>query len=117
MFTILKIISGLLVLVMFGMGIRNGWSTFTEKPEALALFDSLGISKNLRLICSIVTLGSAFMLLHPKTFVWGVYLQLSVVMLLTVMHIHLHHMKGFLIELPIIGLFFLILYLGHPFSK
>lgn len=114
---VLKIINTILILGAVYMGIKQGWAMFSGKPEMLELFGKWHFSKTAVMMVGAITLLSALLLLHPKTFVWGNFLMEAGILLIICFHLQDKDLKGTAIELPFLLLNFVILYLQHPFSK
>ena len=114
---ILRIINSVLILVAVFMGLKQGWAMFSAKTEMLTMFGNWQFSKTAVMINGIVTMVSALLILHPKTFLWGNFLMAADILLIICFHLLDKDMKGAFIELPFLVLNMIILYLQHPLKQ
>jgi hypothetical protein len=114
---ILKIINSILILVAVFMGLKQGYAMFSGKPEMLEMFNKWNFSKTGVMINGMVTIVSALLILHPKTFLWGNFLMAASILLIICFHLLDKDLKGVAIELPFFLINLIIIYLQHPFSK
>lgn len=114
---VIKIINSLLILFAVFMGVKQGYAMLTGKPEMLELFGKWNFNKTALSITGIVTLASALLILHPKTFVWGNFLMAAGILLIICFQLFSKNLKGAAIELPFFLLNLLIIYLQHPLAK
>ncbi|MBV6479197.1 MAG: hypothetical protein HGGPFJEG_01958 [Ignavibacteria bacterium] len=117
MTTAIKIFNSVLILVAVFMGLKQGWAMFTGKPEMLEMFSKWDFNKTGLLILGLITMISALLILHPKTFLWGNFLMAAGILLIICLHLLNKDLKGMAIELPFLLLNLLIIYLQHPLSK
>ncbi|MCI1752983.1 MAG: DoxX family protein [Flavobacteriales bacterium] len=113
----IKIISAILLLVAVFMGLKQGWAMFSGKPEMLDMFSKWNVNKTGLAINGAITMLSALLLLHPKTFVWGNFLMAAGILLIMCFHLMDRDLKGFAIELPFLLINFVLIYLHHPLSE
>jgi hypothetical protein len=113
----LRILSGALILFMAWMSLRAGWGMMTNDETMVRFFEPWGTAAILRQLLGVIGFAGCLMMFHPKTFVWGSWLNMGVVMFLLVQFIHMRDMMAFVKEVWVIGLGFVILWLGHPFAK
>ncbi len=113
---VFKIVNALLIVIAVYMGLKAGWAILTDKPEMVQLFESWGVGRIGRILFAAVGSIGAFLLLHPKTYVWGNYLILMVILFLIVQYVNAHDWKGVLVEAPFFFLQLVILYLEHPLA-
>jgi hypothetical protein len=113
----LKIINTILIVVAVFMGLKQGYAMFIGKPEMLEMFSKWGFSKTGVMINGAITMISALLILHPKTFVWGNFIMAAGVLMIICLHLFDKDLKGMAIELPFLLLNLIIIYLQHPFSK
>ena len=111
---IVKIINSLLILVAVYMGIKQGWAMLTGKNEMLDMFGKWNIGKQGIRTLGLFTLLSAFLILFPRTFIWGNFLMAAGILLIICLHLMDKDLKGVLIELPFLVLSLLIIYLQYP---
>lgn len=114
---ILRIINSMLILFAVFMGIKQGLAMVSGKPEMLELFGKWHFSKNAVAINGIVTIISALLILHPRTFVWGNFLMAASILMIICFHLQDRDLKGALIELPFLALNLVIIALRHPMTK
>jgi hypothetical protein len=114
---IIKIFNSILILFAVFMGIKQGWSMFTAKPEMLEMFGKWNFSKNAVIINGAITLIAALLILFPKTFVWGNFLMAAGILMIICLQLLQKDLKGAAIELPFLLLNLVIIYLQHPFAK
>ncbi|TGL60600.1 DoxX family protein [Leptospira sarikeiensis] len=110
----LKILNAILILFAVFMGVKAGWSILSESPEMVQTFEAWGVGRYGRILFAVVGIIGAILLLHPKTYVFGNFLVLAVILFLIVNYVHLHDWKGVGIEFPFFLLQFVILYIEHP---
>ena len=99
------------------MGLKQGYAMFSAKPEMLEMFNKWGFSKTAVMINGAITMVSALLILHPKTFVWGNFIMAAGVLMIMCLHLLDKDLKDALIELPFLLLNLIIIYLQHPLSK
>jgi hypothetical protein len=112
-----KVINGILILVAVFMGLKQGWAMAAGKTEMLTLFSKWHFSKTGVMINGVVTIISALLILHPKTFLWGNFLMAAGILLIICFHLLEKDLKGVAVELPFFLLNLIIIYLQHPLSK
>lgn len=115
--TILKILNAILILGAVFMGLKQGWAMFSGKPEMLEMFSKWHFNKTEVMINGAITIISALLILHPKTFLWGNFLMSAGILLIICLHLLDKDLKGVAIELPFFLLNLIIIYLQHPLSK
>ncbi len=114
---ILRVINGALMLIAVFMGLKQGWAMFSGKEEMLTLFSKWHFTKTGVMITGIVTMVSALLILHPKTFLWGNFLMAAGILLIICFHLLDKDLKGVVIELPFLLLNLIIIYLQYPLKK
>jgi hypothetical protein len=107
----------MLILFAVFMGIKQGYAMLIAKPEMLEMFSKKDFSKTEVMINGTVTLLSALLILHPKTFVWGNFLMAAGILLIICFQLFNKDLKGAIIELPFLMLNLVITFLQHPFEK
>lgn len=114
---ILKIIhSGLFLFVVF-MGIKQGYGMISSSPEIVKMLEGLSFSKTEILLFGIVTLISAILILHPKTFFMGNLIMGATIVFLIFLQIQNQNINGALIELPFLLMNIILVCWKYPFSK
>jgi DoxX-like family len=114
---ILRIINGILILTAVFMGLKQGWAMFSGKEEMLTMFSKWHFNKTGVMINGVVTMVSALLILHPKTFLWGNFVMAAGILLIICFHLLDKDLKGVAIELPFLLLNLVIIYLQHPLSE
>lgn len=113
----LRLLSGALLLFMAWMSLRAGWGMMTDSPAMVAFFEPFGTAPMLRRLLGLPGFAGCVMMFFPRTFVWGSWLNLGVVLFLLVQFAHMHDWKGLLGESWVVVLGFVILWLGHPLAR
>ncbi len=113
---VLRALSGVLMLLMAWMSLRAGWGMVTGSEAMVKFFEPFGTSAPLRQLLGVIGFAGCVMMFFPKTFVWGSWMNLGVIMFLLVQFAHLHDWKGLLGESWVVVLAFVILALGHPLA-
>lgn len=114
---ILKILNSILILTAVFMGLKQGYAMFSGKPEMLELFSRWGWNKTAVMINGIITIVSALLILHPKTFLWGNFIMAAGILLILCFELLHKDLKGAAIELPFLLLNLVIIYLQHPLKR
>jgi hypothetical protein len=114
----IRIISGLLILVTVYFGISHGLRAFS-KPSAqyLEMMASLGIIDTISKMFGICSILSAVLILFPKTFFIGNVLRTVFLLLLMSLALKAGKYKFALIEIPFLLMPLVLIYLGHPFKN
>lgn len=114
---LIKIVSGVLMLVAVFMGLKQGYAMVAAKPEMVSMFGKWNFTKTGLLVNGLITIISALLILHPKTFLWGNFLMAAGILLIICFHLQDKDLKAVLIELPFLLINLALLYLHHPFKK
>ncbi len=114
---LVKILSTILLLAAVYMGLKQGYALFSGKPEMVELFGKWNFSKTAVMINGLITIISALLLLHPKTFVIGNFIMAAGILLITCYHLSDKNLKGAAIEIPFLLVNLLLIYLEHPLKK
>lgn len=114
---ILRLINAILIAVAVFMGLKQGWAMVTGRPEMVEMFNKWNFSKTGLMINGAITIVSALLILHPKTFLWGNFLMACGILLIICLHLIDKDLKGMAIELPFLLLNLIIIYLQHPFAR
>ncbi|MBX2979457.1 MAG: hypothetical protein KF905_09195 [Flavobacteriales bacterium] len=117
MHTALRFLNAALILFMAWMSLRAGWGMMTNSPAMVKFFEPFGTAPLLRQLLGVMGFVGCLMMFLPKTFVWGSWLNLGVIMFLLVQFVYLHDWKGLLAESWVVALAFVILALGHPLAE
>jgi uncharacterized membrane protein len=114
---ILRLVNSILILVAVFMGLKQGYAMFSGKPEMVEMFSKWNFNKTGLMINGAITIISALLILHPKTFLWGNFVMATGILLIICLHLLDKDLKGVAIELPFLLLNMVIIYLQHPLSK
>lgn len=113
----IRTLNAILIAVAVFMGLKQGYAMLTGKPEMLEMFGKWGFSKTAVMINGAITIISALLILHPKTFVWGNFIMAAGVLMIMCLHLLDRDLKGVAIELPFLLLNLVIIYLQYPLYK
>lgn len=113
----LRALNGLLMLFMAWMSLRAGWGMMTNSEAMVKFFEPFGTTPVLRQVLGAVCFFGCLLMFHPRTFVWGSWLNMSVVLFLLVLFIHQRDAMAFVKEVWVLALGFVILWLGHPLAE
>ena len=113
----MKIISGALILITVFLNVRHGWAGLIMKPETVSMMDQMGISKQLSVVVSVLTLAGACLVLFPQTFFIGNLLNAVIILLIMCLALQAGNVKAALIEIPFILMPLVMIWLGHPFRQ
>ena len=108
--------SGLLLFVVF-MGIKQGYEMISGSLEIVKMLEDLSFNKTEILLFGIVTLISAILILHPKSFFMGNLIMGATIVLLIFLQIQNQNIKGAVIEIPFLLMNIVLVYWKYPFSK
>jgi hypothetical protein len=111
-----RIISAILVLLAFVMGLRHGVDLIRSTPAKVQETLHLSLSQSTILAVGVLTCVGAILILFPQTFFAANFISAAVVLYLAAVQSKAHHPRGALVELPFVLLPLLILYLGYPFK-
>ncbi|WP_343657834.1 hypothetical protein [Chryseobacterium sp.] len=113
-----KIISGAILLVTVYFGVSHGSRVF-QKPtqQYLEMMNSLGITNTLRVAIGVLSIGSALLILFPKTFFAGNVVRAMLLILIMALALKAGNYKFALIEIPFVMMPLLLIYLGHPLKN
>ena len=115
---VLKIISGIFILLSVYIGLSHGSRVF-QKPtvEYQEMMSSLGITNGIRLIFGISSILAALLILAPQTFFLGNVLRAVLLVFMMALALKAGNFKFALIEIPFLLIPFLLIYLDHPFKN
>ncbi|MGN6495658.1 MAG: DoxX family protein [Agriterribacter sp.] len=114
---LIKILSGLFMLVTVAMALKQGYAMVAAKPEMVSMFDKWNFTKTGLLVNGLISIISALLILYPKTFLWGNFLIAAGILLIICFHLQDRDIKGVLIELPFLLINLVLLYLHHPLKE
>lgn len=115
--TALRIVNAAFMLLMAWMSLRAGWGMMTNSEAMVKFFEPFGTAPALRQLLGLAVFAGCLLMFHPKTFVWGSWLNMSVVLFLLVQFIFMRDMMAFVKEVWVLALGFVILWLGHPLAE
>lgn len=111
----LKIISVILLLTTVYFGVSHGSRVFQKPSEQyLEMMNSLGITSAMRIAFGVLSIGSALLILFPKTFFVGNAVRALLLVLMMALALKAGNYKFALIEIPFIMMPLILIYLGHP---
>ncbi|RFS15101.1 hypothetical protein [Emticicia sp. C21] len=115
--TLLKIISGILILITAFLSFKHGWDGLSMKSETNEMVAALGISKPVILTISILSLAVGALVLFPQTFFIGNVLNAMLIVLIMALSLKTGNLKTALIEIPFLLMPLVMIYLGYPLKK
>ncbi|MDR7131830.1 hypothetical protein J2X69_004195 [Algoriphagus sp. 4150] len=113
-----RIISGLLILVSFYIGVSHGSRVF-QKPSAeyIEMMTALGITDTIRTMLGVCSILAAVLILFPTTFFIGNVLRAELLIVMMSLALKAGNYKFALIEIPFLLMPLALIYLGHPFKN
>ncbi|TCD11032.1 hypothetical protein EZ449_05900 [Pedobacter frigidisoli] len=113
-----RIISGILLLATVYFGVSHGSRVF-QKPtqQYLEMMNALGISNPMRIAFSILSIGSALLILIPNTFFIGNAARAVLLVLMMALALKAGNYKFALIEIPFVMMPLILIYFGHPLKN
>lgn len=111
-----KILSLILVLAAFVMGLRHGVGLLRSTPEQVQATLHLSLGRTTIATLGVLTVAGAVLVLFPQTFFVANVLSGAVIFYLAAAQSNARNLQGALIELPFLLLPLLLLYLGYPFK-
>ncbi|WP_461448753.1 hypothetical protein [Mucilaginibacter sp.] len=117
---IIKIISGILILISAFMGTRVGLKGLNIKHGDTGPFvqlkDKLKFSERTLTILAVLTILAGILLLLPQTFLFANILNICLFLFLIVRWLMIGDMKSALSEVPFLLIPVLLIFLKHPFA-
>lgn len=115
---ILKVASGLLILLTTVMSIRHGWGGLTgnARPEDVRLMAGIGIGQRVRVGLDLLSVVVGVLVLFPRTFFVGNLLGALLFVVLIAFALNSGNIRAALGEVPFLLIPLLLLWLGHPFT-
>ena len=116
---LLKLLSGLLLLVAFFLSVRHGWAGITQtlKPAEAQLLAGLGFTRPTLVAFSSYTLAGAALLPFPQTFFWGNLLGAGGFLLLAALALRTGNPRLAATELAFMLLPLALIWLRHPLAR
>jgi hypothetical protein len=116
---LVKIISGILLLVTVYLNFKHGWAGLTNqmKPEEAKMMADLGLNKTMVTIISVLSLAVCVLSLLPQTFFIGNILNAFLIVLIMAFALHSGNYKTALMEIPFFAMPLLLIFLGYPLKK
>ncbi len=116
---LLKIISGVLVLVTVYLNFKHGWAGITNnlKPEEAKMMADLGLNKTILMVVSVLALATCILTLVPQTFFVGNIVNAFGIVLVMSFALRAGNYKMALMEIPFLLLPLVLIYLGYPLKK
>ena len=115
--SIMKIMSGVLILITAFLSFKHGWDGLTMKPEAVNMLTELGIGELGGKVMSVFTIAVGLLILFPQTFFAGNLLNAALILLIMALSLKTGNLKTALIEIPFLLMPLVMIWLGHPFKK
>lgn len=117
--TVLKIISGILMLCTVYLNAKHGWAGLSGNmsPAETKMMADLGISKSMVTVISVISLAAALLTLVPQTFFVGNILNAIGILLVMAFALRSGNYKMALMEIPFLLIPLVLIYLGHPLKK
>lgn len=106
-----------LIFMAIFMGLKQGWAMVSGKPEMLTLFAKWNFTKTAVLLLGILTMLGAFLIVFPKTFLWGNFLMAAVILMILCFQLLDKNLKGAALETPFLLLNLVIIYFQYPFKN
>jgi len=117
---VIKIISGIIILISAFMGTRVGWKGLDIKPGDTGPFvqikEKLKFSDRSLKVLAVLTIAAAILLLLPQTFLFANILNISLFLFLIIRWLMIGDMKAALSEVPFLLIPVLLIFLKHPFA-
>jgi hypothetical protein len=114
--SVARIISAILVLLAFVMGLRHGVDLIRSTPAKVQETLHISLNQPTILTVGVLTCVGAILILFPQTFFAANFITAAVVLYLAAVQSKAHNLRGASVELPFVLLPLLVLYLGYPFK-
>jgi hypothetical protein len=111
-----RLISAILVLLAFVMGLRHGVSLLRSTPVQAQEILHISLNQPTILIVGFLTCLGAILIVFPTTFFAANFISAVVILYLAAMQSKAQNLRGVLVELPLVLLPLLVLFLGYPFK-
>jgi hypothetical protein len=117
---VIKIISGILILISAFMGTRAGWQGLHIQPGDSGPFvqikEKLHFSERALKVLAVLTITGAILLLLPQTFLFANILNISLFLFLIIRWLMIGDVKAALSEVPFLLIPVLLIVFKHPFA-
>ena len=113
---IARILSAILVVLAFVMGLRHGVGLLRSTPAQVQETLHISLNQPTVLLLGFLTCVGAVLVAFPQTFFAANFISAAVILYLTAVQSKAHNLRGALGELPFVLLPLLVLYLGYPFK-
>jgi hypothetical protein len=116
---ILKIISGILILVTVYLNFKHGWAGITNKlePEEAKMMTDIGLTRSIVLLISILSLLVCILTLLPRTFFIGNIINATSILIIIAFALNAKNYKLALIEIPFLLIPLFLIWAGHPLKR
>ena len=111
-----RILSAILVLLAFVMGLRHGVDLLRSTPAKVQESLQVSLNQPTILLVGALTCMGAILILFPPTFFAANFISAAVVLYLAAVQSKAHNLRGALLELPFVLSSLLVLHLGYPFK-
>lgn len=114
---IVKIFSTALLIIVVGMGLKQGWAMLSGSESMLDMFSKWQFNKSAVSAMGFLTLAATLMILFPQTYVAGNFLMAASILLVLCLQLSSANMKGAAIEVPFILMNLMLIYFQYPTLK
>ena len=114
---ITKIISGMLIALTVFLSFSHGWSGITTKPDAIKMFNDLGIGKSAVIVVGWLSLAVGLLILFPQTFFIANIVNALIIVFIMIAALKVGNIRMALIEIPFLLMPLVQIYLGYPLKN
>lgn len=115
--SLIKITSGILILITAFLSFKHGWDGLSMKSETNEMVSALDITKPVILAISVLSLLVGVLVLFPQTFFIGNVLNAILIVLIMALSLKTGNLKIAFMEIPFLLMPLVMIYLGHPLRK
>ena len=117
---VIKIISGILILISAFMGARVGWKGLNIKPGDTGPFvhikEKLKLGESSLKVLAVLTITGGILLLVPQTFLAANILNICLFLFLIIRWLMIGDVKSALSEVPFLIIPVLLIFMKYPFA-
>jgi len=117
---VIKIISGIIILISAFMGARQGWKGLNIQTGDTGPFvhiqEKLKFRDSTLKVFAVLTIISGILLLLPQTFLFANLLNICLFLFLIIRWLMIGDIKSALSEVPFLLIPVLLIFLKHPFA-
>ena len=116
---ILKIISGLLMLITVYLNLKHGWAGITNRLQAeeAKMMTDIGLTRFIIFTLGVSGLMVSILTVIPKTFLIGNIINAVSILVVIAFALNAKNYKLVLIEIPFLLIPLILIWLGHPLKK